>query len=123
MKGGYTDSLAADIEAAEQSFGKATKMLEHDAAYKAAEARAHGWQTAGDLLRQTGQLLDSVTQSVTGMQQAAATEYEAAAKTAEDARAESDDLATSAQQLVQSVLDLLQAILAAENQSINQIVA
>lgn len=123
MKGGYTDSLAADIEAAEQSFGKATKMLEHDAAYKAAEARARGWQTAGDLLRQTGQLLDSVTQSVTGMQQAAATEYEAAAKTAEDARAESDDLATSAQQLVQSVLDLLQAILAAENQSINQIVA
>lgn len=123
MKGGYTDSLAADIEAAEQSFGKATKMLEHDAAYKAAEARAHGWQTAGDLLRQTGQLLDSVTQSVTGMQQAAATEYEAAAKTAEDARAESDDLAASAQQLVQSVLDLLQAILAAENQSINQIVA
>ncbi len=123
MKGGYTDSLAADIEAADQSFGKATKMLEHDAAYKAAEARAHGWQTAGDLLRQTGQLLDSVTQSVTGMQQAAATEYEAAAKTAEDARAESDDLATSAQQLVQSVLDLLQAILAAENQSINQIVA
>lgn len=123
MKGGYTDSLAADIEAAEQSFGKATKMLEHDAAYKAAEARAHGWQTAGDLLRQTGQLLDSVTQSVTGMQQAAATEYEAAAKTAEDARAESDDLATSAQQLVQSVLDLLQAILAAENQSITQIVA
>ena len=89
MKGGYTDSLAADIEAAEQSFGKATKMLEHDAAYKAAEARAHGWQTAGDLLRQTGQLLDSVTQSVTGMQQAAATEYEAAAKTAEDARAPS----------------------------------
>ena len=123
MKGGYTDSLAADIEAAEQSFGKATKMLEHDAAYKAAEARAHGWQTAGDLLRQTGQLLEGITQSVTGMQQAAATEYEAAAKTAEDARAESDDLATSAQQLVQSVLDLLQAILAAENQSINQIVA
>lgn len=123
MKGGYTDSLAADIEAAEQSFGKATKMLEHNADYRAAEARAHGWQTAGDLLRQTGQLLDSVTQSVTGMQQAAATEYEAAAKTAEDARAESDDLATSAQQLVQSVLDLLQAILAAENQSINQIVA
>lgn len=123
MKGGYTDSLAADIEAAEQSFGKATKMLEHDAAYKAAEARAHGWQTAGDLLRQTGQLLEGITQSVTGMQQAAATEYEAAAKTAEDARAESDDLATSAQQLVQSVLDLLQAILAAENQSITQIVA
>lgn len=123
MKGGYTDSLAADIEAAEQSFGKATKMLEHDAAYKAAEARAHGWQTAGDLLRQTGQLLEGITQSVTGMQQAAATEYEAAAKTAEDARAESDDLAASAQQLVQSVLDLLQAILAAENQSITQIVA
>ena len=123
MKGGYTDSLADDIEAAEQSFGKATKMLEHDAAYKAAEARAHGWQTASDLLRQTGQLLEGITQSVTGMQQAAATEYEAAAKTAEDARAESDDLATSAQQLVQSVLDLLQAILAAENQSINQIVA
>ncbi len=123
MKGGYTDSLAADIEAAEQSFGKATKMLEHNAAYKAAEAKAHGWQTAGELLRQTGQLLDSVTQGVTGMQQAAATEYEAAAKTAEDARAESDDLASSAQQLVQSVLDLLQAILAAENQSINQIVA
>lgn len=123
MKGGYTDSLAADIEAAEQSFGKATKMLEHDAAYKSAEARAHGWQTASDLLRQTGQLLEGITQSVTGMQQAAATEYEAAAKTAEDARAESDDLATSAQQLVQSVLDLLQAILAAENQSINQIVA
>ena len=123
MKGGYTDSLAADIEAAEQSFGKATKMLEHNADYKAAEARAHGWQTAGDLLRQTGQLLEGITQSVTGMQQAAATEYEAAAKTAEDARAESDDLATSAQQLVQSVLDLLQAILAAENQSINQIVA
>lgn len=123
MKGGYTDSLAADIEAAEQSFGKATKMLEHNADYRAAEARAHGWQTAGDLLRQTGQLLEGITQSVTGMQQAAATEYEAAAKTAEDARAESDDLATSAQQLVQSVLDLLQAILAAENQSINQIVA
>ena len=123
MKGGYTDSLAADIDAAEQSFGKATKMLEHDAAYKSAEARAHGWQTASDLLRQTGQLLEGITQSVTGMQQAAATEYEAAAKTAEDARAESDDLATSAQQLVQSVLDLLQAILAAENQSINQIVA
>ena len=123
MKGGYTDSLAADIESAEQSFGKATKMLEHNAAYKAAEAKAHGWQTAGELLRQTGQLLDSVTQGVTGMQQAAATEYEAAAKTAEDARAESDDLASSAQQLVQSVLDLLQAILAAENQSINQIVA
>ena len=123
MKGGYTDSLADDIEAAEQSFGKATKMLEHDAAYKSAEARAHGWQTASDLLRQTGQLLEGITQSVTGMQQAAATEYEAAAKTAEDARAESDDLATSAQQLVQSVLDLLQAILAAENQSINQIVA
>ena len=123
MKGGYTDSLAADIEAAEQSFGKATKMLEHNADYRAAEARAHGWQTASDLLRQTGQLLEGITQSVTGMQQAAATEYEAAAKTAEDARAESDDLATSAQQLVQSVLDLLQAILAAENQSINQIVA
>ncbi len=123
MKGGYTESLAADIESAEQSFGRATKMLEHDAAYKAAEAKAHGWQTAGELLRQTGQLLDSVTQGVTGMQQAAATEYEAAAKTAEDARAESDDLASSAQQLVQSVLDLLQAILAAENQSINQIVA
>lgn len=123
MKGGYTDSLAADIEAAEQSFGKATKMLEHNADYRAAEARAHGWQTAGDLLRQTGQLLEGITQSVTGMQQAAATEYEAAAKTAEDARAESDDLAASAQQLVQSVLDLLQAILAAENQSINQIVA
>lgn len=123
MKGGYTESLAADIDAAEQSFGKATKMLEHNAAYKAAEAKAHGWQTAGELLRQTGQLLDSVTQGVTGMQQATATEYEAAAKTAEDARAESDDLASSAQQLVQSVLDLLQAILAAENQSINQIVA
>lgn len=123
MKGGHTASLAADIESAEQSFGKATKMLEHDAAYKAAESKAHGWQTAGDLLRQTGMLLDSVTQSVTGMQQATATEYEAASKTAEAARAESDDLATSAQQLVQSVLDLLQAILAAENQSINQIVA
>ena len=123
MQGGLTQSLAADIEAADKAFGKATQMLEHDAAYKAAEAKARGWQTASELLRQTGSLLESVTQSVTGMQQAAATEYEAAAKTAEDARAESDDLATSAQQLVQSVLDLLQAILAAENQSINQIVA
>lgn len=123
MQGGLTQSLAADIEAADKAFGKATQMLEHDAAYKAAEAKARGWQTASELLRQTGSLLESVTQGVTGMQQAAATEYEAAAKTAEEARAESDDLASSAQQLVQSVLDLLQAILAAENQSINQIVA
>ncbi len=123
MQNGLTASLAADIESADQAFGKTTQMLAHNADYKAAMAKAQGWQTASDLLRQTGMLLESVTRGVTSMQEATATEYAAEEKTHENARAESDDLATSAQQLVQSILDLLQAVLAAENQSINQIVA
>ncbi len=123
MQNGLTASLAADIDAADRAFGKTSQLLAHNADYKAAMAKAQGWQTASDLLRQTGMLLESVTRGVTSMQEATATEYAAEEKTHENARAESDDLATSAQQLVQSILDLLQAVLAAENQSINQIVA
>ena len=57
------------------------------------------------------------------MKQASATEYEATQKTDEAAREESNDLAASAQQLVKTVLDLLQAVQAAENQSIQRIMA
>ena len=116
-------SLNEDYQSAEQVFGQKSRLLEHDAQYRRAVASSKGWETAGNMFKQMGDMLNTLTQQLNAMKQASATEYEATQKTDEAAREESNDLAASAQQLVKTVLDLLQAVQAAENQSIQRIMA
>lgn len=116
-------SLAADIVKNETSLDKKTMQLKFDAKYKAAEASAKGWGTVGNIFEQLGRTLTAVTQGATGMKEAAASEFDATAKADDAAMQESAELVNSAQELMRAVMDLLRAVLAAENQSINQIVA
>ena len=116
-------SLAADIVSTEESLDKKAKRLKFDAQYKAAEASGRAWGTVGNIFEQLGRALTAVTQGATGMKEAAASEFDATAKSDEAAMQESADLVNSAQELIRAVMDLLRAVLAAENQSINQIVA
>ena len=116
-------SLNEDFQTAERVFGQKSQLLEHDAQYRKAIVASKGWETAGNMFKQVGDMLNNLTQQLNAMRQASATEYEAMQKTDEAAREESNDLAASAQQLVKAVLDLLQAVQAAENQSIQRIMA
>ena len=119
---GMMKELADDMKAARGRFNDADSLVQHDAEYKAATARAKAWELLSQMAGIFGSMTQSITNLVTTDKQAKATDEQTVQKESEAKSDEMNEIFHNWQQLIQSVLDLIKAIGQAEASSMDQII-
>jgi len=120
---GMTDSLKADLTAAETELSAVAKHSP-ETARKIAQLQSSGQMLSmtGSAVLMMGQLGAQVGGSVQQVESAAATEIDAEVKESDARREEDNEVFSTAQELIDKVLDLYSQVVQSESQSTDRII-